>query len=268
MILYGHGINKDSVVFSFIWPESFLRFEETIKKQNNQQTKEEADCQYVHTYRLSVPVSYACSYMLTFSPSVLERKKNMYDYNYLKNMLWSSDDSYVFMRSFIRMKYGPYTASTIIIEGEKIIIPDIIVKEYTKLIQREYDLYKREHYSETDSETGERTMPLISSLESYSNQDALGYIPSFDNDVEDRITVHDSLRKLRKKNKLYHKIIVLYFFRDLNIIEIADITGITRQTISKKLFDAKKELRKILEGSDDNESDTDNNIPANGQKAR
>lgn len=166
--------------------------------------------------------------------------------------------------TMISMKNGPYV---VINEKNRILIPEKFAKEYNKSIQKEYSTYKKEHYNRKDKNTGETSKPLFTSLDSnFSWIDSqFGYDIE---DSDDTIMIREAMLSLRKKNLLYYHIVVMHHFEGQTFIEISKKFGYTRQTISDKFDMAKEELRKILEGSDDNESDTDNNIPANGQKAR
>ena len=142
--------------------------------------------------------------------------------------------------TMLSMKAGPFI---VINDSNKDLIPEHIVNEYTKLIQYEYYLYKKEHYHSTDKK------PLVTSLDSYS----IEFEHLLSNDFEESdetIMVREALVVLKKKNSLYHKIVILHHFEGRSFVEIAKITGYSRQTISNKFDKAKAELKKILEGNE------------------
>ena len=151
--------------------------------------------------------------------------------------LRSSDDNNVTeLGSLISIKYGPY----ILTDSNKNLIPERIIKEYTKMIQHEYYLFRKERYSCNGRK------PLITSLDSYSND--FEHQLSTDFEVSDEtIMVREALVVLKKKNSLYHKIVILHHFEGRSFVEIAKITGYSRQTISNKFDKAKEELKKIIE---------------------
>lgn len=68
-------------------------------------------------------------------------------------------------------------------------------------------------------------------------------IPCDDDDRDDYIVLHTAVRRLKSPLR---EVIVLYYFRDYSVAELADILQIPEGTVKSRLAAARAELRKEL----------------------
>jgi len=64
-----------------------------------------------------------------------------------------------------------------------------------------------------------------------------------ENDITMRITLHDAVESLRQP---YRTVVVLFYYEELSISKIAQITGVNVVTVKTQLSRARKMLREIL----------------------
>lgn len=76
-----------------------------------------------------------------------------------------------------------------------------------------------------------------------------------DEDNENRLLTNLSLREAVESLKQpYRAVVVLYYYEDFSIAEIAKITDTSMVTVKQRLFRARKQLQEILKESFGNES--------------
>ena len=63
----------------------------------------------------------------------------------------------------------------------------------------------------------------------------------------------DVTMEIMKLPQKYIEVVLLYYYQNMTILEIADILGIPNQTVSSRLKKAREKLRNTLEGGYSNE---------------
>jgi RNA polymerase sigma-70 factor, ECF subfamily len=66
--------------------------------------------------------------------------------------------------------------------------------------------------------------------------------------IEDAEAIHDALRRVGPRHR---EVLVLHFLDDLSIAEIASVVGCSEGTVKSRLHYAKRAMKQILEGAED-----------------